>query len=99
MLTDDTTQNLTASDKIVKKSDGGGLHIGAVPYDASAGGSPYRFEGKQKTVSGGEYPEISIYVPGLARRDARPDRSSTDPAERMREIKHERKAERSRSRC
>ena len=99
MLTDDTIQNLMAGDKILKKSDGGGLHICAVPYGRKSWRLAHRFEGRQKTVSGREYPEISIYVPGLARRDARPDRSSTDPAEWMREIKHERKAERSRSRC
>ena len=61
MLTDETIQNLIASDRIVKKSDGGGLHICAVPYGRKCWRLAYRFEGKQKTVSGGEYPEISIY--------------------------------------
>ena len=94
MLTDETIQNLIADDKIVKKSDGGGLHICAIPYGRKCWRLAYRFDGKQKTVSGGEYPEISIYRARVWRAEMRAlIAAGTDPAERMRELKYEKKAE------
>ena len=54
MLTDAILKSLSASEPI-KKSDGGGLHICVEPHGRMRWRIAYRFDGKQKSVDGGEY--------------------------------------------
>ena len=59
-LTDAKLRSLKASDKVQKLSDGGGLYI----HVTTAGGRlwrlGYRFEGKQKTLALGKYPDVVL---------------------------------------
>jgi len=61
MLSDQLLQSLLPTDKPVKKSDGGGLHIYAMPLGRKRWRLAYRFDGKQKTIDGGEYPTVSLH--------------------------------------
>lgn len=61
MLTDHLLTTLTAGDRPIKKSDGGGLHIVVMPNGKKRWRLAYRFDGKQKTVDGGEYPAVSLH--------------------------------------
>ena len=61
MLTDQLLITLTARDRPIKKSDGGGLHIVAMPNGKKRWRLAYPFKGKQKTVDGGEYPAVSLH--------------------------------------
>lgn len=61
MLTDQILTALTARDKPIKKSDAGGLHIIVMPNGKKRWRLAYRFDGKQKTVDGGEYPSVSLH--------------------------------------
>ncbi|WP_313335250.1 phage integrase central domain-containing protein [Sphingobium yanoikuyae] len=61
MLTDQLLNALVAIDKPIKKSDGGGLHIYVVPLGRKRWRLAYRFDGKQKTIDGGEYPAVSLH--------------------------------------
>jgi integrase len=61
MLTDQLLNTLVALDKPIKKSDGGGLHIFVVPFGRKRWRLAYRFDGKQKTIDGGEYPAVSLH--------------------------------------
>ncbi|WP_176594405.1 integrase arm-type DNA-binding domain-containing protein [Sphingobium sp. EM0848] len=60
MLTNETIRALARTDRVIKKSDGGGLYISVVPKGGARWYIAYRYGGKQKTLSGGKYPEISI---------------------------------------
>ena len=55
-LTDTYIKNLKAADKGRKESDGGGLYIYISPTGGKFWYLVYRFGGKQKTLSLGEYP-------------------------------------------
>lgn len=43
-----------------KLSDGGGLHIEISPVGTKTWKMAYRFDGKQKTITGGRYPSIKL---------------------------------------
>lgn len=91
MLSDDVVTRLTAHDKPIKKSDGGGLLIRVEPSGRKLWQLAYRFDGKQKTLSGGLYPATS-----LAQARAWRDRnkgliaSGTDPSSLLEERKFQR---------
>jgi integrase len=94
MLTDAAIRALKAECKPVKKADGGGLFILAQPGGQKYWRLAYRFAGKQKTLSGGPYPIISLA-------DARQWRDSTkrdliqgrDPSEVRKAAKRQAAAE------
>lgn len=69
-LTDVLLRGLKTTGKVQKKSDGGGLYI----HVSSTGGKlwrmAYSFDGKQKTLSFGAYPSVSL-------KDARQKRDAT----------------------
>lgn len=59
-LSDTAIKKARAADKVQKLSDGGGLYL----HIATTGGKlwrwAYRFEGKQKTMTFGSYPDVSL---------------------------------------
>jgi len=94
MLTEAILENLTANEKPVKKSDGGGLHIHIVPLGRKRWRLAYRFDGKQKTAEGGEWPEISPHRARVRRDELKQlIAQGKDPAEIRLELKFQEKAE------
>ncbi len=59
-LSDTKLRNLKRSENIQKLSDGDGLSFVLKPNGGPYWHLNYRFEGKQKTISFGTYPEVSI---------------------------------------
>jgi integrase len=59
-LTDTAVRNLKPAAKPYKKSDGGGLHLLVTPKGSKLWRMAYRFQGKQKLLSLGKYPIISL---------------------------------------
>lgn len=59
-LTDTFLRGLKATDKVQKHSDGGGLYLHISPIGGKLWRMGYRFEGKQKTLSFGAYPAVSL---------------------------------------
>lgn len=53
MLTDTAIRALRPSDRPIKKADGGGLFILVTPEGKKHWRLAYRFQGKQKLLSGG----------------------------------------------
>lgn len=59
-LTDAGVRNLKPAAKPYKKSDGGGLHLLVTPQGSKLWRFAYRFNGKQKLLSFGKYPAVSL---------------------------------------
>ena len=59
-LTDVFVRGLKAADKVQKHSDGGGLYLYVSPTGGKLWRMGYRFDGKQKTLSFGAYPAVSL---------------------------------------
>lgn len=59
-LTDVAVRNAKPSDRPQKLSDGGGLHLLVTPNGTRLWRLQYRFEGKQKMLALGAYPEVSL---------------------------------------
>jgi integrase len=59
-LNDRQINNLKASEKALKLSDGGGLYIHVTPQGAKLWRMAYRFNGLQKLLSFGAYPAIGL---------------------------------------
>ncbi|MFC7291720.1 tyrosine-type recombinase/integrase [Hirschia litorea] len=59
-LNDLQIKKLRATDKQLKKADGGGLYLEVNPKGSKLWRMAYRFEGKQKLLSFGKYPEVSL---------------------------------------
>jgi hypothetical protein len=59
-LTDTHIRNLKATDKVQKLSDGGGLYLHCAPTGGKLWRMAYRFNGKQKLLSFGAYPAVSL---------------------------------------
>ncbi|MDR2820215.1 MAG: Arm DNA-binding domain-containing protein, partial [Desulfovibrio sp.] len=59
-LTDTFLRALKATGKVQKYSDGGGLYIYVSPAGGTLWRMGYRFEGKQKLLSFGGYPAVSL---------------------------------------
>ncbi|MCR5563398.1 MAG: integrase arm-type DNA-binding domain-containing protein, partial [Desulfovibrio sp.] len=60
MLTDSRIRQLKPNGKLQKLSDGGGLHIDVTPTGSMLWRLSYRFNGKQKILSIGPYPAVSL---------------------------------------
>ena len=67
-LTDTFLRSLKAAEKVQKHSDGGGLYMHVSPGGGRLWRMAYRFAGKQKTLSFGAYPAVSLKE-ARARRD------------------------------
>lgn len=59
-LTDRQIVSLKPTDRTKKVSDGGGLHLVVTPNGSKLWRLAYRFEGKQKLLSFGSYPIVSL---------------------------------------
>lgn len=59
-LTEMAIRNAKPTDRLVKLSDGHGLQLHIHPNGAKLWRLAYRFDGKQKTLSLGPYPEITL---------------------------------------
>ena len=70
-LTDTFLRGLKAVSKAQKHSDGGGLYLHVSPTGGKLWRMGYRFEGKQKTLSFGAYPAVSLKDARQKREDAK----------------------------
>lgn len=70
-LTDTFLRNLKATDKTQKYSDGGGLYLHVAPTGGKLWRMAYRFAGKQKLLSFGAYPAVSLKDARQKREDAK----------------------------
>ncbi len=59
-LTDTNIRNAKATSKVQKLSDGEGLYLHIAPTGSKLWRMAYRFDGKQKTLSFGKYPAVSL---------------------------------------
>jgi hypothetical protein len=59
-LTDRAIQNLKPDDTLQKHFDGGGLHLVVSPAGGKRWRYAYRFQGKQKLLSIGPYPAVTL---------------------------------------
>ncbi|CAN5188830.1 tyrosine-type recombinase/integrase [soil metagenome] len=88
MLTDQLLRNLVAIDAPIKKSDGGGLHIVVIPLGRKRWRLAYRFDGKQKTVDGGEFPSVSLHRARVWREEMKAlIAAGVDPIDQKKEAK------------
>jgi hypothetical protein len=70
-LTDTAIRNLKPQQKPYKKSDGGGLQLHVMPEGSKLWRLAYRFAGKQKTISLGSYPVVTLAMARDVRDEAR----------------------------
>ena len=70
-LTDTHIRNLKPTDKVQKLTDGGGLYLHLAPGGSKLWRMAYRFEGKQKLLSFGPYPLVSLREAREKRDEAR----------------------------
>jgi integrase len=87
-LTDTHIRNLKATDKVQKLSDGGGLYLHCAPTGGKLWRMAYRFNDKQKLLSFGAYPAVSL-KDARARRDEAKEllAKDIDPGEEKKERK------------
>lgn len=70
-LTDAAIRNAKPSDKPKKLSDGGGLYLEVAPSGGKWWRYKYRYQGKEKRISLGVYPEIGLKEARIKHADAR----------------------------
>lgn len=70
-LTDTKVRNVKAGEKAQKLFDGGGLYLLVTPQGGKSWRLKYRFEGKEKLLAFGTYPEVSLSDARLKREEAR----------------------------
>jgi len=70
-LTDTFLRALKATGQVQKKADGGGLYIHVSPTGGKLWRMAYTFGGKQKTLSFGAYPAVSLKDARQKREDAK----------------------------
>ena len=70
-LTDTTLRNLKPEEKTYRRSDGGNMFIEVKPTGSKLWRMAYRFEGKQKLLSFGKYPAVSLAKARDRRADAK----------------------------
>ena len=87
-LTDTHLRNLKPSAKIQKLSDGGGLYLHLAPSGGKLWRMAYRFNGKQKLLSFGAYPAVSLKDARIKRDEAKELLAKgIDPGEEKKERK------------
>ena len=93
-LFDTTLRNTRAGEKPLKLSDGGGLYILVKTSGKKFWHMAYRFDGKQKLLSFGQYPEVSLSDAREAWQKARELLAKgIDPGQVKKEAKQAKKAE------
>ncbi|VEJ20654.1 putative prophage integrase [Neisseria animaloris] len=89
-LNDRQIKNLKPTDKIQKISDGGGLSLVCKPNGGKYWQLNFRFDGKQKTLSIGTYPAISLFEARAAREQAKQQLANgIDPAATKQQAKRQ----------
>jgi integrase len=92
-LTDTFLRAIKPTGKVQKHSDGGGLYMYVTPSGSPTSGGMlwrmgYRFEGKQKTLSLGAYPAVSLKDARQKREDAKEQLAKgIDPGELKKAVK------------
>ena len=92
-LSDAAVRNAKANGKVQKLSDGGGLYLHVTAKGSKLRRMAYRFEGKQKLLSFGAYPAVSL-KDARQRRDAAREllAKDLDPGEVKRQAREARLA-------
>ncbi len=94
-LSDLVIRKAPVSERVVKLSDGGGLQLWISPGGTKAWKLAFRFEGKQKTLTIGPYPQVTLAAARKAREAAKADLAEgIDPAARKQENKERVRIER-----
>jgi integrase len=84
-LTDTALRSVKPGEKPTKLSDGGGLHLLVTPKGGKLWRLQYRFDGKQKTLALGSYPDMTLKVAREKRDDAKATlNSGVDPSSQRR---------------
>lgn len=84
-LTDTAIRNAKPSDKPTRLFDGGGLYLEIAPSGGKWWRLKYRFAGKEKRISLGVYPDVSLAIARKRRDDAREKLAAgIDPSEAKR---------------
>lgn len=92
-LTDLQLRKFKPESKTYRKSDGGGLFIEVRPNGSKLWRLPYRFNGKQKLMALGSYPETSLATAREKRLEARSLlQSDIDPLEKLKADRAEQEA-------
>ena len=87
-LTDTQIRNIKAEDKPRKYFDGGGLYLHVYPTGGKLWQLAYRFNGKPKTLSIGQYPVVSLKEAREQRENAKKLLTNgVDPAEYKKAVK------------
>ncbi|WP_206953333.1 tyrosine-type recombinase/integrase [Trinickia acidisoli] len=90
-LTDTAIKNAKAADKPIKMFDGGGLFLLVNPAGQRYWRLKYRFDGKEKLLAIGVYPETGLAAARKRRDEARELLAAgTDPGEAKKEAKRQR---------
>ncbi|EFJ9140786.1 tyrosine-type recombinase/integrase [Escherichia coli] len=93
-LTDVKVRTIKSGDKPVKLSDGDGMHLLVHPNGSKYWRLQYRFNGKQKMLALGVYPEVSLADARQRRDDARKlIAAGIDPSEHKKIVKAEQEDE------
>ena len=71
MLTDTAIRKAKPSDKPVRKFDGGGLYLEIAPTGGKLWRLKYRFDGKEKRLALGTYPDVGLQAAREGRENAR----------------------------
>jgi integrase len=88
MLTDTAIRNSKSADKPIRMFGGGGLYLEVAPTGAKYWRLKYRFGGKEKRISLGVYPDVSLKDARERRDDARKLLAAgTDPSDNRKAIK------------
>lgn len=89
-LSDSKIRNLKPLDRVQKLSDGGGLYLYVPPQGSKLWRMNYRFEGRQKTLSFGPYPAVSLAEARTKREEAKANlRNGHDPSKKAKEEKYQ----------
>lgn len=92
-LTEAQCKNAKPKDNAYKLFDGGGLHLWVSSKGSKVWRIAYRYEGKQKTISLGEYPLITLAQARIKLSEIKTSLlSGVDPMSDRRDSLHERKA-------
>jgi integrase len=87
-LSDTAIKNAKPSDKATRLFDGGGLYLEVAPSGGKWWRLKYRFDGKEKRLSLGVYPDVSLKDARQRRDDARKLLANgTDPGENRKAVK------------
>ena len=90
-LTEFVVKKAIAREKPYKLSDGGGLHL-LVKGGGRYWRYSYRFQGRQKTLALGVYPEVSVAIARCEHQSAREQLAAgTDPSEAKKSLKNKHK--------